>query len=432
MCLGLFRGLFTLKVAHIACVVCAQCKDSPSDPGLSTPDPRKYLVRLPSLCHLLSKRRFCGVKGAVHDRPSPMDHTVSLEAAHVSFTDAPHGPFAGARAQRHQSVKDLGAYITRHGIGELINFALIRLFELQPSAPNDIISELIDGLHEGAAKVWPTEAQRPATRESLPRVPARPSAMESQRPRQLDVYSPPRPQTLDSGSTFGTRECPTPEETEYPIGSAPQSPLLSPAALRRQSSFIELRQRVKAHMDSFIDEIEPIRSRLDTEPDMDSYFLNQLAEYMDKSLNDLEEFKANTNLMPSEVDGLFTIDVSTRGKLAKLAHPIVQIGLFDPRDDQVLRLSLWDAAGTPSDSDEIPYDKEDRSTWSMKALKNLTMPELAELQCYTGTGYSCVLNQFVHMMKLNEHISNNIIPFQEHIFAQDKSCMRDAGAPLLG
>ena len=182
-----------------------------------------------------------------------------------------------------------------------------------------------------------------------------------------------------------------------------------------------LRSRIHSFLGSFFAIVEK-----PSMPDIDDKFLPLLSEYVEKNINDLEQLKASAT--KSAGSTLIQVDIDIRGKLSKLPNRILQIGLFDPRDEELLRLSLWDAAGSPAGTN---FNKEDRSTWSLESLRDKKMLDLVELQCYAGSGYKCLLSQYFNIMVLNEYNSNNIVPFPENVFAVDKSCMRDTGDALM-
>ena len=95
-------------------------------------------------------------------------------------------------------------------------------------------------------------------------------------------------------------------------------------------------------------------------------------------------------------------------------------GLIDEADEEILRLSLHLVAGRPDDAKSRKFQANDRATWSMSALSKLSIAELGGLQEHAGPEYRSLVHMPVNLVKLDEHWTNNVVPFSKFLFPTDK------------
>ena len=149
-------------------------------------------------------------------------------------------------------------------------------------------------------------------------------------------------------------------------------------------------------------------------------------EYISKSVEDLIQLKGT--LKNKQNTHLKELPENTVKRLLELSNPILHVGLISEADANVLRLVLWHAAGQPTgDFGDCnrEFEEEDRSTWTLTALKKCDIVQLAGLQCHTNQRYQCPVNQFLNVLPLDAHTCNNVFPLEEAFFALDKSALTD-------
>ena len=195
----------------------------------------------------------------------------------------------------------------------------------------------------------------------------------------------------------------------------------SPAASVR----VAKKSKLQKEWEDFKKEMEPVVQTMTLKPD--DKFTKLLSEKINQDMAELNELKAVAKGHIKTV--LVDLDLESMRKLALLPKPIVHMGLFDPGDIHVLRLSLYDEAGMPPPTSE-PFNEADRSTWSMEALLKLDIRQLAAMQAYTSRNYTCLLNKVINILKLDKYSCNNVIPFHENFFPVDKSSLRDLSSSL--
>ena len=205
----------------------------------------------------------------------------------------------------------------------------------------------------------------------------------------------------------------------------PMHPYLDDQGSPAASCRAKKKNKLQKEWDDLKTEMEPMVQAMTQKPE--DGFAKLLSQKINQDFAALLELKAVAQGQIKTV--LIDLDLHAMRKLAALPKPIVHMGLFDPGDIHVLRLSLYDEAGMPPPTPE-PFNEADRSTWSMEALLKLDMRQLAAMQAYTSRTYTCLCNKLINILKLDKYSCNNVIPFHENFFPVDKSSVRDLNTSL--